>query len=104
MKHAILISALLFAATLNAQQSAAPKVNVNAATLAQLCYLPGVVKVTAQRIVDYRAMHGQFYRPSDLLQVKGFGAKKLAAITPFVVLSGPTTATAKIHAAKGGAK
>jgi len=39
--------------------------------------------VTAQRIIDYRAMHGQFYRVTDLLQVKGFGSKRLATV--FVV-------------------
>lgn len=100
MKRALLIASLLIAATLNAQQSA-PKVNVNTATVAQLCFLPGVGAKTAAAIVDYRTVHGQFYRASDLLQVKGFGPKKLAKVVPYVVVAGPTTASAKI---KGGAK
>lgn len=113
MKRAVLIAALLITATLNAQRieyrwatplPVAPKVNINTATIAQLCYLPGIGKVMAQRIVNYRTEHGQFRRVSDLLQVKGIGAKKLAAVQPFVTLSGATTASAKIGSSKGGAK
>lgn len=98
MKKAMLTALIvLVAATLNAQQTARPKVNINAATLAQLEYLPGIGKLIAQRIVDYRIEHGQFRQVSDLLQVKGIGQKKLAAMQPFVALSGATTATRKIR-------
>lgn len=81
---------------------ATPRVNVNAATLAQLMYLPGVGAKTAAAITDYRAQHGQFRKVSDLLQVKGIGEKKLAKMAAYVSVSGPTTAGAKIHV--GGAK
>lgn len=76
---------------------AAPRVNVNTATLAQLMYLPGVGAKTAAAIDDYRTLHGQFRKVSDLLQVKGIGAKRLAKMAAYVSVSGPTTAGAKIR-------
>lgn len=102
-----ILAALLFAATLNAQRAIDPStsqpltrsvVNVNTATLAQLEYLPGIGKVLAGRIADYRQQHGQFRKASDLLQVKSIGEKKLAKMLPYVALSGATTASAKIRA------
>lgn len=97
----LLSAATLNAATPHAPDAAASVVNINTATVAQLGYLPYVGAVTAARIVAYRSEHGQFRQASDLLQVKGIGEKKLAAMLPFVALAGQTTATAKI---KGGAK
>jgi competence protein ComEA len=53
-------------------------INVNTAGAAELDELPGVGRVTAQAILDYRREHGPFQRPEDLLQVRGIGTKKLA--------------------------
>jgi competence protein ComEA len=55
-------------------------VNVNTAGLEELDTLPGVGAVTAQAILDYRRDHGPFQRPEDLLNVRGIGDKKLAAM------------------------
>lgn len=77
-----------------------PVVNINTATVAQLQLLPWVGKVLAQRIDDYRALHGPFMLASDIMQVRGVGEKRFAAIAPYVVTSGLTTATGKIHTAQ----
>ncbi len=62
------------------------KVNVNTATVAQLTALPGVGEAIAQAIVEYRDNNGAFRSVDDLLQVKGIGEKKLAALRGLVSL------------------
>jgi competence protein ComEA len=49
------------------------KVNINTASIAELDTLPGVGPAIAQRIVEYRAEHGDFAAPKDLMNVKGIG-------------------------------
>ncbi|MGH2705034.1 MAG: helix-hairpin-helix domain-containing protein [Actinomycetota bacterium] len=56
---------------------AAAKVNLNTATAEQLDELPGVGPVLAQRVVDYRRRGGRFSSVRQLLEVDGFGPKKL---------------------------
>ena len=56
------------------------KVNLNTATQAQLEELPGVGPKLAQRILEYRQKKGRFASARDLLQVEGFGPKKLASL------------------------
>jgi competence protein ComEA len=49
------------------------KVNINTASIAELDTLPGVGPAIAQRIVEYRAEHGDFAAPEDIMNVKGIG-------------------------------
>ena len=58
----------------------APPVDLNTATVEQLDALPGIGPATAQAIVDHRARHGPFRSVAQLLQVKGIGEAKLAAL------------------------
>jgi comEA protein len=58
--------------------------DINTATEAQLTTLPGVGPSTAKAIVAYRAAHGKFTAPGDLLNVKGIGPKKFEALQSFV--------------------
>jgi len=60
--------------------AAAGPVDLNTATLEQLDALPGVGPATAQAILDYRAEHGRFAQVQELLEVRGIGEAKLAAI------------------------
>ena len=66
------------------QQTSSGLVNINRATAAELEKLPGVGPSTAQAIIDYRNSHGPFASPEDLLNVKGIGPSKFAAMQPLV--------------------
>ncbi len=99
---AIAALGIIGAASINAQPHAGahpPAVNINAATPAQLQLLPQVGAARAALIVA-----GRPYRtPGELARVKGIGrGKRLAGLLPFVVVSGQTTATAKIMTCKAG--
>ncbi len=106
-KRATRIASVLLALSIAANASAlsgarqsaapvAPVVNVNTATAAQLAFLPGIGSKTAVAIVAGRP----YASVADLDKVKGIGPKKLAGMRPYVVLTGPTTASAKIKVVK----
>ena len=65
---------------------AAPLVNLNTATQAELESLPGVGPVTAQSILDWRAANGRFTSVEELLEVDGIGDATLADLAPYVTL------------------
>lgn len=66
---------------------AAP-VNINTADIAQLAQLPGIGEVLAQRIVDYRNVHGNFTALEQLTNVEGIGEGKLEAILEQITIGG----------------
>jgi comEA protein len=51
-------------------------INMNTATLKEWVQLPGIGEVYAQRILEYRSIHGDFTRLEDLMEVKGIGQKR----------------------------
>jgi len=61
-----------------------PCVNLNIATADDLIKLPGIGDVMAQRIIDYRARHGQFRRPQDIIIIEGFSEKKYRDIAGMI--------------------
>ena len=73
-------------------------VNINTADASQLSLLPRVGEKAAQRIIEYRTQHGPFKKTSDLMQVKGFGAKTYEMVAPYIAVSGQTTLTTNISA------
>jgi competence protein ComEA len=60
------------------------RVDLNAATQADLEALPGIGPVLAGRIIAWRDEHGRFTRPEDLGEVTGIGDKLLARLLPLV--------------------
>ena len=62
------------------------KININTATKEQLQTLPGIGEVLAQRIVEYRQLHGPFGKISDLTLVEDIGPDRLALIQDYVTV------------------
>jgi competence ComEA-like helix-hairpin-helix protein len=75
-------------ATQPAAQTPQPQypVHLNSATQAQLETLPGIGSVKAQAILAWRAVHGSFSQPEQLLEINGIGEKTLARLLPYIVL------------------
>ena len=63
-------------------------VNINTADAAELAQLPGIGEVLAQRIVDYRRVHGSFTSVEQLTDVSGIGEGKLEAILGLITIGG----------------
>jgi competence protein ComEA len=66
--------------------SAPAIVHLNSATLEQLETLDGVGPALAQRIIDFRTLHGGFGSLDELDQVSGFGPARMAALHGHVAL------------------
>lgn len=62
-------------------------VNINTADATLLESLPGVGPSTAKAIIAHRQVNGPFAKPEALLDVKGIGKGKLAAMKQFVTVS-----------------
>lgn len=67
-------------------QAKPPKVDLNAATAAQLDALPGVGAVTAQRIIDWRTERGHFTAVEQLRQVDGIGESRYTKLKDLVTV------------------
>ena len=67
---------------------AALPMNINTADAAELAQLPGIGEVLAQRIVDYRRVHGRFTAAEQLANVEGIGEGKLEAILERITIGG----------------
>lgn len=66
--------------------TALQKVNINKATQAELEALPGVGPTLAGKIIAYRMTYGYFHSVSELLNVEGFGQKRLEALLEYITV------------------
>jgi competence protein ComEA len=72
-----------------AQTTAAPLVNLNTATAADLAKLPGIGPAVAARILEYRQKNGAFKKIEELMNVKGIGEKMFLKLKPLVTVTPP---------------
>ena len=63
------------------------KIDINRAESWHLEALPGIGKVTAQAIVNYRTDNGPFQRIEDLLEVSGIGQATFDKIKDYIAVS-----------------
>ena len=63
------------------------KVNINRASAQELDdRLPGIGPALAQRIIDYRTLHGRFSTAEELKEVSGIGDKKYAELQDLITV------------------
>lgn len=61
-------------------------IGINSAGPGDLAALPGIGEELAARIISYRQENGRFVSVSELLEIRGIGEKKFAAISGLVSL------------------
>ena len=69
-------------------EAPAKKLDLNAATEAQLLELPRVGPAMAQRILEYRKQVGTIRTLDELVNVKGIGEKTLEFLRPYITVAG----------------
>jgi competence ComEA-like helix-hairpin-helix protein len=61
--------------------------DLNAATVAELTYVPGIGPGLASALVKYRCTHGAFSRVEDITEVKGIGSKRLRSARKYLMVN-----------------
>lgn len=69
-------------------ESADFPIDINSADKDTLASLPGIGEVLAQRVVDYRRIHGDFSTVEQLTYVEGIGEGKMEAILDLITIGG----------------
>lgn len=63
------------------------KVNINTASVGELCLLPGVGEVTAQKIIDWRKTNGNFTSIEEFVdEIDGIGENNIENMRMYLAL------------------
>ena len=62
------------------------KININLASISELCELPGIGESRAREIVAFREKNGSFQQVDDLLKVSGIKENILEKIKDYIVV------------------
>ena len=62
------------------------RININAASAAELEALPGIGRAIAERIVAHRSQHGPFRRVEHVMLVRGISERKFLDIQPLITV------------------
>ena len=68
----------------NNNLKSAKKININTATITELCTLSGVGESLANKIIKYREENGKFKTIEDLKNVNGIGDKKYESLKDYI--------------------
>lgn len=60
--------------------------DLNTATIAQLCQVKGIGETTARAIISYRETNGRFSSVEELMKVKGIGKKKYESFSQYFIV------------------
>jgi competence protein ComEA len=69
--------------------TAAPPIDLNSATVAQLEQVPGIGPATAKAIVKMREKSGHYHRVEDLLAIHGISQGKFEKMKPYLCVNPP---------------
>ena len=62
------------------------RIDLNSATIEQLCTLKGIGPAKAQAILDYRVAYGGFVCVEEIMEVKGIGESTFAKIKDYLYI------------------
>lgn len=62
------------------------KIDLNNGTIDELCLLPGISEIMAQRIVDYRQKNGPFRSVEELCNVSGISKDRLKELRNYITV------------------
>jgi len=86
-KSIVALAVGIMVCLINSAWAADIMININTASIKELTQLPGVGKVTANRIVAYRDKNGPFKQIEDIQKIKGIGSKTFVKIKDMITLT-----------------